>query len=379
MQGNQRLNLSGERFSVEYSLFGSRADVDQLAAAIIVEDTVEFPYELLPDGEIKDQVVGKIEEITPVGQDHYHVIISYAIEITAFTIAQFLNVVMGNISLMPGIRVERIHLFPTLATRFSGPRFGRAGVRELLGVPTRPLFCTALKPMGLSYKELADMGYQVARGGIDLIKDDHGISNQAFSQFKERISRNQEAVERANHETGRKSIFLPNITGRADELLENAHYARQIGCRGLMVLPAHTGWDAVRMLAEDDSLDLPIMIHPSFSGCYVVSPTAGFSTYAWFGQIARLAGADMSIFINFGSRFANTREDCLAVVAGTSVSMGKIKPAFPVAGGGITMQTIPEMKKVYDNDMIYLMGGGLHKAGPDLVENCQRLLSSFEA
>lgn len=379
MQGNQELHLCGERFSVEYSLFGSREEIDQVARAIIVEDTVEFPYELLPEGEIKNQVVGRIEMITRVKDGQYRVVISYAIEITAFTIAQLLNVVMGNISLMPNIRLERINLSPMLAAHFSGPRFGRAGVRELLGISTRPLLCTALKPMGLTYKELAEMGYQVAKGGIDLIKDDHGISDQPFSRFKDRVRYNLEAVEKANRETGRKSMYLPNITGRADELLENAYYAKQTGCRALMVLPAHSGWDAVRMLAEDDSLGLPIMTHPAFSGSYVISPTSGFSSFAWYGQVARLAGSDMSVFINFGSRFASTKEDCLAVVAGTAAPMQQFKPIFPVAGGGITMQTIPDMKKVYDNEMIYLMGGGLHKAGPDLVANCRQLLAALEA
>ncbi len=133
MQGNQKLNFSGERFTVEYSLFGTRSDIDQIAAAIIVEDTVEFPYELLPDGEIKDQVVGRIEDITQAGEKHFHVSISYAIEITAFTVAQFLNVVLGNISLMPNIRVERVNLPASLTSKFSGPRFGRSGLREAIG------------------------------------------------------------------------------------------------------------------------------------------------------------------------------------------------------------------------------------------------------
>ena len=145
-----------------------------------------------------------------------------------------------------------------------------------------------------------------------------------------------------------------------------------------MVLAAHTGLDSVRMLAEDNSLDLPIMTHPSFSGSFVVCPTAGFSPFAWYGQIARLTGSDMSIFVNFGSRFSNSREDCIAAVAGTAVPMGNIKPNLPVAGGGLTMKNIPEMKQTYDNEMVYLMGGGLHKAGPDLVENSRRFLESFE-
>lgn len=378
MLGNQKLQLSGERFAVVYSLFGTRSDIEQLSAAIIIEDTIEFPYELLSEGEIKEEIVGRIEETKQIAENHFQVTISYAIEITAFTIAQFLNVVLGNISLMPNIRVERFDLPAALTKYFSGPRFGRSGVRKLLGVPKRPLLCTALKPMGLTNKELAEMGYQVAKGGIDLIKDDHGISNLPFSKFKERVPLIQEAIAKANAETGRKCIYLPNVTGRADELRENAHFAKQTGCGGLMVLAAHTGLDAVRMLAEDDSLDIPIMTHPSFSGSFVVCPTAGFSPFAWYGQVARLAGSDMSIFVNFGSRFSNPREDCIAAVAGTAIHMENIKSIFPVAGGGLTMNNIPEMKQTYDNDMVYLMGGGLHKAGPDLIENSRRFLELFE-
>jgi ribulose-bisphosphate carboxylase large chain len=379
MQGNQKLNLSGERFTVEYSLFGTRSDVEQIAFAIIVEDTVEFPYDLLPEGEIKEQIVGNIEELIEVGKNHFKAVISYAIEITSYTIAQLLNVVLGNISLMPNIKVERFDLPPALTAKFSGPRFGREGLRKLLNVHTRPLLCTALKPMGVTYKELAEMGYQVAKGGIDVIKDDHGFSNQTFSHFKERVQYNQESIEKANSETGEKSIYLPNVTGRADELLENAYFAKKIGCGGLMVLPAHSGWDAVCMLAEDDNLNLPIMTHPTFHGSYVVSPTAGFSPFAWFGQVARLAGSDMSIYVNFGSRFASTKEECLSAVAGTAEPMGNIKPNFPTLGGGITMNNVPEMKATYDNDMLYLMGGGLHRAGPDLVANSRRFRELIEA
>ncbi len=377
MRGDQELNLSGDRFTVEYSLFGSRDSIEQIAAAIIVEDTVEFPFELLVDGQIKNQLVGRIEEISPSGENQFSVIISYASEITAFTLPQLFNVILGNISLIPNIRVERLNLTSLLASHFSGPRFGRSGIRKLLNIPTRPLLCTALKPMGLSYSELADMGYQVAKGGIDIIKDDHGICNQPFSQFRERVLRIQEAVAKANSETGRKSIYLPNITSRADELLENAHFAREMGCGGLMVVFAHIGLDSVRMLAAEESLGLPIMTHPAFAGSYVVCPTAGFSPFAWYGQVARLAGSDMSIFVNFGSRFANSREDCLSAVAGTAIPMESIKPIFPVAGGGLTMKNIPVMKETYDNDIIYLMGGGLHKAGPDLIENSRRFLEAF--
>ena len=102
---------------------------------------------------------------------------------------------------------------------FRGPRFGRDGLRERLGVPTRPLLCTALKPLGLSPEGLAELAYRFALGGIDIIKDDHGLADQNFARFRDRVQRCAEAVARANRETGGRSIYVPNVTAPFDEIL----------------------------------------------------------------------------------------------------------------------------------------------------------------
>ena len=36
----------------------------------------------------------------------------------------------------------------------------------------------------------------------------------------------------------------------------------------------------------------------------------------------------------------------------------------------MTMDRIPEMRSVYGNEVIYLIGGGLHRHSDDLVANC---------
>lgn len=47
-----------------------------------------------------------------------------------------------------------------------GPRFGVEGLRQLCGVCSGPLVCTALKPMGKCTAELAAIAYAFAKGGI---------------------------------------------------------------------------------------------------------------------------------------------------------------------------------------------------------------------
>ena len=129
-------------------------------------------------------------------------VISFPVETAGDDLSQLLNVVLGNISLKPSIRAENLDLPPSLLGRFRGPRFGRTGLRELTGDGQRPLVSTALKPMGLAPADLAELAYRFALGGIDLIKDDHGLTNQTFSRFDQRLARCTEAVAKANRQTG---------------------------------------------------------------------------------------------------------------------------------------------------------------------------------
>lgn len=376
MLPNPSLHVSGERFTVVYAIRAAH-ETEALARAkdIALEQTVEFPEELVPPGDILRHVVGRIESCRPAGEGRFEAAISYAVETVGGELPQLLNVIFGNSSIKAGLRVERLELPESLLADFHGPRFGREGLREHLGVHNRPLLCTALKPMGLTARDMADLAYQCALGGIDIIKDDHGLGDQPFAPYWERMQRCAEAVQRANAETGRRSIYMPNVTGPAEKVVESARFARQVGAGGLLICPGITGLDVMRYLADDEEIALPIMSHPALQGSFVTSPDSGISHYALFGQIARLAGADATIYPNWGGRFAFSKAECESIAEGTEVAMGGLKPIFPTPGGGMTLERIPELFEVYGKDVIFLVGGGLFKQGPNLVENCRYFLS----
>ncbi len=368
---NTSLNLSGERFNVIYKFRGDEATARGKARGICFEQTIEFPADLVGDDDIRGQIFGRVESFRPLDDIHFEATVSYAVESSGFELTQLLNVILGNSSIKPGIRVQRLELPERLLAAFKGPRFGRDGLRERLGVKKRPLLATALKPMGLSPESLADYAYQFALGGIDIIKDDHGLANQSFSPFKERVELCAAAVARANAETGFNSIYMPNVTAPADKVMENARFAKQVNAGGLIISPGLSGFDAMRRLADDDSIALPIFTHPAFQGNFVTSPDNGISHYTLFGQMARLAGADGTIFPNYGGRFSFSRDECGEIVEGTAVSMHNLKPIFPVPGGGMHLDSIANMSTFYGQDVIYLIGGGLYR-GDDLAETCRR-------
>lgn len=362
---------SSKRFTVDYSITGTKKEAADKAFDICVEQTIEFPYSLVTDKYIKNTIVGRVEAIKKSGKKHL-VTISYANETAGTELTQFLNVVFGNTSIKPGIRVEHMSPPAGLMKKLKGPRFGIDGIRKLTNVYNRPLLCSALKPMGTSIKDLAELAYKFALGGIDIIKDDHGLANQTFSPFENRIEAVCKAVNKANKETGFKTLYAPNITADGLETIKRAKFAKKAGAKSLIISPGLAGFETMRLIAEDDSIGLPLFYHPAFHGSYVINPDSGISHYAFFGQLTRMCGADAAIFPNFGGRFSFSEYECANITAGCRDSFGKLKPILPGPGGGMTMDRIPYMKNFYGDDAVFLMGGGLFASGKDITENCRK-------
>jgi ribulose-bisphosphate carboxylase large chain len=366
--------MTGERFSVVYHIRGDEALALEKARTICLEQTVELEADLVPES-IKNWIAGQIEQFTPVQEGVFAAQISYAVETTALELPQLLNVIFGNTSIKAGIRVEHLELGEGLLNQFTGPRFGIPGLRKLLGVQDQPLLCSALKPMGKSPRELAELAYDLALGGIDLIKDDHGLTDQPFCPYRERVQACAEAVTRANAKTGKHCLYVPNITAPAPTIAGRVQVAQALGAGGLLIAPGLTGFDTLRALAEDETVNLPLISHPALLGSLVTSQENGFSHAVLFGQLQRLAGADASIYPNYGGRFAFSREECARIAHGCRAPLGNYQPIFPTPGGGMTMEKIPDMLALYGNDVMFLMGGGLYGRSPDLVENARYFLS----
>lgn len=374
-----RLPVSGARFRGVYHIQGDDQTARARAEDICIEETIEYPPELVPPGDLRDHVFGQIESLDPLEDGSWRAVISYADEISGYELPQLMNVLFGNVSMKPGIRLMGLDLSDGILTRFRGPRFGVAGVREKLGVFERPLLATATKPMGLSAAQLAAMAHELALGGIDIIKDDHGLADQVFAPFKERVLRTLDAVNEANAKTGGRTIYIPNVSGPFETMLERIHFAREAGVGGLMLIPGHCGLDFMRYVADNEEIALPIMCHPSFSGSYVLSWEFGVSHRVLHGEILRLAGADWSIFPNYIGRFGSySREACLGIANGCTMPMGALKPISPAPGGGITPEAFADMRTVYGPDVTYLMSSNLHRAGPDLAGTVKRFRSLIE-
>ena len=362
----QPVRLSGGRCSVTYHVTGTEEEARAKAEGLCLDQTVELPDALVPAGVIREQIIGCVESFRPLPSGRHEVVIGFPRELIGSAFTQLLSLVFGISSLKPGIRVANLHLPETIVRSWPGPRFGRAGLREQVGVHDRPLVCGVLKPVGLSVEELAELASQLALGGLDLVKDDQGLSDQEFCPFEARVARCAEAVAEANRRTGHRCLYLPHVTGPWDVMRRRCLLAKEAGAGGILLCPGLTGFDAVTDLVRDDALALPILTHPTFLGSYMVDPTSGIAPAVLFGQLPRLAGADATIYPTYGGSFPMSQEDCRQIASETSVPWGHLKTIFPTAAGRVNVEHLREICELYEGQVMIMVGGGFLKPGGDV-------------
>jgi ribulose-bisphosphate carboxylase large chain len=225
--------------------------------------------------------------------------------------------------------------------------------------------------MGLSSSELAKIATVMVEAGIDLIKDDHSLANQPWAKWNERVKVIASAVVEANQKFNRKSVYAPSINCPAEQILECAITARKFGSGALMVLPGVSGFDTMRMIADNDEVSLPIMSHPSNLGSHIMNSNHGLNHEIILATLMRLSGADISVFPNYGGRFSFSKEECTKIADACRAKLGNIKSIFPSPGGGMTIERIPEIATFFGKDTFLLIGGALHRG--DLLDNAKSL------
>lgn len=366
-----------KRFEVDYLVSCDENEtIHEKALAIALEQSVELPSSVINDA-IRFRSTGHIEKIESSQHTNHHwVTISYPVDNFGHDLTQFLNTLIGNSSLKPGIQVINVD-WQSIFNRFPGPSFGVDGIRANLGIKKRPLACTAIKPLGFNSHELADLCYHFAKGGIDIIKDDHGIADQKWAPFSERVKICTEAIRKGNQDSGNQAHYYPNITTRPDRLIERYHQAVEAGADGVLLCPHLTGLEMMAVLTSE-SPKLPIMAHPAFSGTFVVSQT-GFSHSFMFGSLWRAFGADFVIYPNNGGRFSFTLDECIGINQALLDPQTPFARAFPTPGGGMQCDNVNQWIDCYGNDIVILMGGSLYRSPHGIECASQKLRETLES
>jgi ribulose-bisphosphate carboxylase large chain len=283
-------------------------------------------------------------------------------------LANILSMVAGNLfglTAITNVRLVDVEFPRSVVEQYPGPRLGIEGVRKLVGTDSnpRPHLGTIVKPkVGLNPEQTAKVAYEAAMGGVDFIKDDETLVNQAFCPLEARVSKVMEALDRVKSETGRTVLFAVNISSTPDRMVKHAETAMDNGCNTLMLDIIILGFPLVEWFLKTYDFKVPIHMHRAMHAAFTRNPKHGISMLP-IAKMARMLGGDQ---LHTGSGAGKMGSD-----AERSQELGKIisflrsdwfgkKRTFPVASGGIHPGFVPANYRLFGTDFVINAGGGIH-------------------
>ncbi len=291
-------------------------------------------------------------------------------------VPQIMSSIAGNIYGLETIKCLRFQdvSFPKSIIRsFHGPKLGVKGVRTLLNIYDRPLVGTIIKPkLGLNEKQHAQVAYEAWVGGIDCVKDDENLASMKFNNFKERIYQTLKMRDKAEHETGERKAYMPNITSETSEMMRRLEWVQENGGNYVMIDMLTAGWSALQTLRNNSKL--PIHAHRAMHAALTKNTRHGVSMLV-LAKLARMIGVDS---LHIGTvelgKMGGSQEEILDIENEMqrdyieADNLGHVlrqrwygtKPVIAVASGGLQPGVIPELVDRMGKDILANFGGGIH-------------------
>ena len=342
---------------VTYHVTSDARSIEDRARAIAVEQSVEMPVSAIEDDFVRSEIVGRVEGIRTLDGRLFEVCIALNAETVGNDAGQLLNMLFGNTSLHDDVVLHDVEFPAAMVAAFGGPRHGLQGLRQRAGGGERALTCSALKPQGLPAAELADLAARFAQGGIDYIKDDHGLADQSYSPFAERVRAVAQALSKGQAATR----YVPSLSGDLDGMRWQIEVATGNGIDAVMIAPMIAGLATFQRLVRDHP-GVAFFAHPAMAGAARIAPAL------LIGKIFRMLGADAVVFPNHGGRFGYSPETCRQLARAALDDWHGLCPSVPVPAGGMTRERVREMLDFYGADIMLLIGGALLEARGRLVE-----------
>ncbi|WP_152398262.1 2,3-diketo-5-methylthiopentyl-1-phosphate enolase [Paenibacillus cellulositrophicus] len=357
------------RCTATYRLYDDKADFRKKAESIAVGMTVgswtELPQAKRESmqkhlGEVLQVDVHEPEGAAP-GERYADVTIAYPDINFSRDIPALLVTVFGKISMDGKIKLNRLGFSDHFVQGFPGPKFGIAGMRDILGVHDRPLLMSIFKSViGLNADELREQFLRQALGGVDLIKDDEILFENELTPIEKRVEVCLKAAEAAQKETGKKLLYAANLTGPTSSLKSQAKKAIGAGANALLFNVLSYGYDVLHELSSDPEINVPIAAHPALAGAFYPSPHYGISASVLLGQLMRLAGADLVLFPSPYGSVTMPKAENMAIRDELISRELPMKASMPVPSAGIHPGLVPLILRDFGTDVVVNAGGGIH-------------------
>jgi ribulose 1,5-bisphosphate carboxylase large subunit-like protein len=225
---------------------------------------------------------------------------------------ELFNVVFGEPHQLGVLEACRLtHMSWHDNSNWPGPAHGRAGIREYLAVPDRPLLCAPIKPsMGLRTIEHVALASAAAAGGADIVKDDELCLDTRINPLLERIAAMKQALQRVDAKKGERTLYVANLIGPRQTFLQRLEGALRVGAKAVMVAPGLMGLDVIEAARDLMSRTEPAFIfsHSTFASALTRSSRIGVGWQPWIGY-QRGQGADCAVLPSTGGSFGISRAE----------------------------------------------------------------------
>ncbi|MCC5893728.1 2,3-diketo-5-methylthiopentyl-1-phosphate enolase [Exiguobacterium sp.] len=282
--------------------------------------------------------------------------IRYPIENVSPDFSSMLTTTFGKLSLDDSVRLIDFELPASLSTDFPGAKFGVDGIREQLGVDDRPLVMSIFK--GVIGRDLQFLEQQLRdqlAGGIDIVKDDEILYDNPLTPSLERARIGASVIQEHFNTTGKRALYAVTLSGPVFGLRDQARRLIEAGATALLFNVYTYGLDALRELAKDPAIRVPILAHPAFAGAL----TGSISHSLLLGKFIRLAGADLTLFPSPYGSLATPPDEAFAI-RDFSAKPHWSKPILPVPSAGIHPGLVEDIIRDFGTDVVINAGGGIH-------------------
>jgi 2,3-diketo-5-methylthiopentyl-1-phosphate enolase len=145
-----------------------------------------------------------------------------------------------------------------------------------------------------------------------------------------------------------------SITDEPRRIFDKAARAVELGARGLLVCYS-AGLAAIRQLAEDPSINVPILVH----GSHMIAAQPRIS-WPVFAKLARICGGDLMLTPTYWSSIPMVSlEEGLRTAQVKLAPLGHIKPMWPMPCAGVYPGLTPILVGEYGPDIVIPAGGGM--------------------
>jgi ribulose-bisphosphate carboxylase large chain len=285
---------------------------------------------------------------------------------------------VGNVfgfKALRALRLEDLRIPVAYLKTFQGPPHGITVERDKLNKYGRPLLGCTIKPkLGLSAKNYGRAVYEVLRGGLDFTKDDENINSQPFMRWRDRFLFVQEAIEKAQAETGEIKGHYLNVTAPTNEqMMERAIFAKEIGTPIIMHDFLTGGFTANTSLAKwCQANGVLLHIHRAMHAVIDRQKNHGIH-FRVLAKCLRMSGGDhlhsgtvvgklegeKGITMGFVDLMRENyiEEDRSRGIFFTQ-DWASMPGVMPVASGGIHVWHMPALVEIFGDDSCLQFGGG---------------------